>query len=74
MDPAKLEAARLLEPVYRSLKDAKKLADVLDLILSAAEPYRTQVVELFAGSGNLRLSSPCNKGSPSKFRRSWQSH
>jgi len=52
VDQAKIEAARLLEPVYRSVKDVKKLVDVLELRLSATEPG--QRLERLNELANLR--------------------
>lgn len=40
LDAAKVEAARLLEPVYRAASDLKRLVEVLDIKLSVAEPAR----------------------------------
>lgn len=39
-ETVRVEAARLLEPVYRELSDLKKLVEVLDIKLGAVEPGR----------------------------------
>lgn len=52
IESVKLEAARLLEPIFRSVKDYKKLVDVLELRLAAAEP--DQRLERINELANLR--------------------
>ena len=52
VDSARLEAARQLEGAYREVNDLKKLVEVLDVRLSAAEPSRR--IPLLLEIANLR--------------------
>jgi tetratricopeptide (TPR) repeat protein len=48
----RMEAARMLEPVYRSVNDLKKLAELLDLRLTSSTP--TKRLELITEIATLR--------------------